>query len=131
MEEQILLQGFNHSGVVNLTCLAHNLQHVIHDGVLAQRDVQDILGAGRRIVGHYKHCNVAFHALQRIQAQLELKVCALYQDKPTRWNSSFYMLKRLVEQQKAISAANAEVNTSFDLTPIQWISIISIESCDE
>ena len=112
--------GFNRSGVVNLTCLAHNLQRVIHDGVLAQRDVRDLLGAGRRIVGHYKHSNVAFHALQRIQAQLELKVCTLYQDEPTRWNSSFYMLKRLVEQRKAINAANAEASTSFDLTPIQW-----------
>ena len=69
--------GFNSSGVNNLTCLAHNLQRVVHDGVLAQRDVQDLLGAGRRIVGHYKHSNVAFHALQRIQAQLELKVCTL------------------------------------------------------
>ena len=54
---------FNCSGVVNLTCLAHNLQRVIHDGVLAQRDVQDLLGAGRRIVGfisilmlHFMHC---------------------------------------------------------------------------
>ena len=84
--------GFNSSGVNNLTCLAHNLR-VIHDGVLAQRDVQDLLGAGRRIVGHYKHSNVAFHALQRIQAQLELKVFTLYQDELTKWNSSFYMLK--------------------------------------
>jgi len=112
--------GFNRAGVTNITCLAHNLQCVIHDGVLAQRDVQDLLAAGRKIVGHYKHSNVAFHALQKIQAQLELKVCTLYQDEPTRWNSSYYMLKRLVEQRKAISAANAEANQSFDLTPSQW-----------
>ena len=77
--------------MVNLTCLAHNLLRVIHDGVLAHRDFQDILGGCRRVVGYYKHSNVAFHALQRIQAQLELKVYALYQDEPTRWNSSFYV----------------------------------------
>ena len=112
--------GFNSCGVPSITCLAHSLQCVIHDGVLAQRDVQDLLAAGRRIVGHYKHSNVAFHLLQRIQAQLELKVCALYQDEPTRWNSSYYMLKRLVEQRKAISAANAEAGASFDLSAAQW-----------
>ena len=114
------VSGFNCAGVTNVTCLAHNLQRVIHDGVLAQRDIQDLLAAGRRMVGHYKHSNVAFHALQKIQAQLELKVCTLYQDEPTWWNSSYYMLNRLVEQRKAISAANAEANESFDLTPSQW-----------
>ena len=46
--------GFNSCGVPSITCLAHSLQRVIHDGVLAQRDVQDLLAAGR-IVGHYKH----------------------------------------------------------------------------
>jgi len=112
--------GFNRSGVPSVTCLAHSLQRVIHDGVLAQKDVQDLLAAGRKIVGHYKHSNVAFHLLQRIQSQLELKVCTLYQDEPTRWNSSYYMLKRLVEQRKAVSAANAEADASFDLTAAQW-----------
>ena len=45
--------------------MSSNLQRVIHDGVLAQKDIQDLLAAGRRIVGHYKHSNVAFHALQK------------------------------------------------------------------
>ena len=36
--------GFNRSGVPSITCLAHGLQRVIHDGVLAQKDVQDLLG---------------------------------------------------------------------------------------
>ena len=111
---------FNRSGVPSITCLAHSLQCVIHDGVLAQKDVQDLLAVGRKIVGHYKHSNVAFHLLQRIQAQLELKVCPLFQDEPTSWNSSYYMLKRLVEQRKAISAANAEADASFNLTTVQW-----------
>ena len=61
----------------SLTCHAHNLQHVINVGVFAQRDVQDLLGIGRRIIAHYKHSNVAFHAMQRIRAQLELKVLKL------------------------------------------------------
>ena len=88
--------GFNCAGVTNITCLAHNLQCVIHDDILAQRDVQDLLAAGR----HYEHSNEAFRALQKIKPQLGLKVCTLYQDKPTKWNSSYYMLKRLFEQRK-------------------------------
>ena len=46
-------------------CLAHSLQCVINDGVLEQKGVQDLLP---EIVGHYKHLNVAFDLLQRIQA---------------------------------------------------------------
>jgi len=79
--------GLNRAGVTNV---AHNLHCVVHDGIMAQKDIQDLLAAGR-IVGHYKYSNMAFHALQKIQAQLELKVCTPYQDEPTRWNSSYYM----------------------------------------
>ena len=42
--------GFNHVGVTDVTCL----KRVIYNGVLAQRDIQDLLAAGRIIVGHYK-----------------------------------------------------------------------------
>jgi len=44
--------GFNYSGMPNVTCLAHGLQRAINDGVLAQKDVQDLFP---EIVGHYKH----------------------------------------------------------------------------
>ena len=90
------VSGLRNSNIPNLGCLAHNIQLVINDGVLAQRSVQDLLQLGRRIVGHYRRSNVAFHILQRVQAQLDLKVCCLVQDEPTRWNSSYYMLKRLI-----------------------------------
>ena len=48
--------GFNRSGVPSITCLAHSLQHVIHDGVLAQKDVQDLLAAGRKALQTLKCC---------------------------------------------------------------------------
>ena len=58
----------NHIDDLILHC--HIAQHYnvlhIYDGVLAQRDAQYLLGAGRRTVGHYKHSNVSYHALQRI-----------------------------------------------------------------
>ena len=43
--------GLNRAGVTNATCLVHNLQHAINDGVLAQKDIQDLLAAGRRTLG--------------------------------------------------------------------------------
>jgi len=57
----------NRAGVTIVTCLAQNLQRVIHDGVLAQKDIQDLLVAGRRIEDiamwlfmHYKKYKVSW-----------------------------------------------------------------------
>ena len=113
------VSGLRDSNIPNLGCLAHNIQLVINDGVLAEKSVQDLLQLGRRIVGHYRRSNVAFHVLQRVQTQLDLKVCCLIQDEPTRWNSSYYMLKRLIEQRKAISGTNAELNETLNFSTTQ------------
>ena len=40
---------FNCSGVPSITSLAHSLQRVIHDSMLAQNNVQDLLASGRSI----------------------------------------------------------------------------------
>ena len=45
--------GLCDSDVPNLCCLVDTFQLVINDGVLAQKDIQDLLTAGRRTLGHY------------------------------------------------------------------------------
>ena len=40
-------------------CFAHTLQLVVHDGVLAQQAVINMLRICCRIVGHFKHSSVA------------------------------------------------------------------------
>ena len=43
------------------------------------------------------------------------------QDVSNRWNSSYYMLQRLLEQKKAITTANTECHPPFELQTQQWI----------
>lgn len=113
--------ALRHGGFPNFGCMAHTLQLVIHDGVLIQRGVQQLLGTARKIVGHYKHSNTAYHILKRFQEQLSIPQHTLIQDQATRWNSSFYMLQRLVEQKVAILAAGgAESNCNYELRAEQW-----------
>ena len=89
-------------------CFAHTLQLVIHDGILSQRYVQDILAKCRRIVGHFKHSQLAFSRLKDIQATLGIPHLRFKQDVVTRWNSTLYMLQSIIAQKMALAAYNTE-----------------------
>ena len=108
------------SGLPNISCLAHTLQLVIDDGVFAQPGVVNVLASGRKLVGPFKRSNVSLQALIRIQQQLGLKQHRLIQDEPTRWNTSYYMLERLIEQRQAICAAEIECKFNTELTSQSW-----------
>ena len=116
-----MVAGLNIANVASLPCLAHSLQLIIKDGVLLQPAVVQLLNCARSIVGHYHRSNVAFNTFRQIQSQLNLPAHRLIQDVPTRWNSSYYMLERLVEQKKAITASNAECQPPTELRSHQWV----------
>ena len=61
-----LVAGLGEAGISNFGCLAHTLQLVVKDGVLARRSVEDLLSWCRKIVGHFKHSDVAWRALASI-----------------------------------------------------------------
>jgi len=56
----------------DLGCFALTLQLVVHDSVLSQRTVIDILAICRSIVGHFKHSTLAYSKLCEIQQNLGL-----------------------------------------------------------
>jgi len=41
--------GLNRAGVTNVTCLAHNLQRIIHDGIMAQKDILGFISSRKKI----------------------------------------------------------------------------------
>ena len=112
--------GLRDANILNFGCLAHTLQLIINDGVLVQRSVQELLGVARKLVGYYKHSNVSFQVLKQMQAQLGLPQYSLFQDEPTRWNSCFYMLQRLIEQRTALLAAGAQCACTIEFRAQQW-----------
>ena len=112
--------GLRDTDIPNFGCLAHTLQLIINDGVLVQRGVQELLRAARKLVGHYKHSTVSFQTLKQMQAQLGVPQHTLLQDVSTRWNSSFYMLQRLIEQRTALLASGAECACMIELRAQQW-----------
>ncbi|XP_003389647.1 PREDICTED: zinc finger BED domain-containing protein 4-like [Amphimedon queenslandica] len=93
---------------IHIGCFAHSIQLVIHDGIISQRYVLDILAKCRRIVGHFKHSQVASSRLKEIQSSLCLPQQRLKQDVSTRWNSTLHMLQSIIAQKVVLAAYNTE-----------------------
>ena len=111
------------AGYPSLPCMAHTLQLVVNEGILAQRAIKDIVAMGRRIVGHFKHSVLNYSKLFEIQKDVnpDQQTKRLQQDVQTRWNSTVAMLKSLVEQKRALCSYAADYD---DLPPLftanQW-----------
>jgi len=116
-----MVAAMNSANLKSLTCLAHSLQLIIKDGVLMQPAVQQLLATARPLVGHYHRSYSSFQNFKKIQSQFNLPDHVLIQDITTRWNSSYYMLERLVEQRKTITAANTECQPPAELSTQQWV----------
>ena len=103
-----MVRAMKDASLPDLGCFAHTLQLVVHDGVLSQRAVIDIIAICRKVVGHFKHSSLAYSRLREIQKKLSLPQHRLKQDEPTRWNSTLYMLQSITEQKMALAAYSSE-----------------------
>ena len=112
-----MITGMRVANIPSLSCLAHSLQLI---GIFQQPSVQQLLISAGSIIGYYHRSNTAFHTSQQIQEQLGLPKHLLIQDVSTRWNSSFYMLQRLIEQKRAITVTSTECQPPSELRTQQW-----------
>jgi len=84
------------------------------------------VGAARKLVGHFKHSALATAELKKRQEQMGVKQKKLVQDCPTRWNSVFYMIQRLLEMRWPITAVLSDEEVTqrsdryLDLRSEQW-----------
>lgn len=114
--------ALNRSVYEAFSCVAHTLQLVIKDGFLDNAKISNLIKKSRKLVGGFKHSAKNSKQLKKVQQQLGIPVHRMVQDEPTRWNSTFYMLKRLLEQKNAIIllSTQAEINLSTEMTTDDW-----------
>ena len=86
--------------VPHVSCFSHTLQLSIEDG-LKLNQIARVLGAARKLVAHFSHSVVATNALLAKQNDTS-KPLKLVQDVPTRWNSSYFMMERLLKLRIAV-----------------------------
>ena len=97
-----MVAGVRECGSESLSCFIHTLQLSINDLLFYQQAVKTIITTNRNIVSHFNCSPLAISKLTEIQDQLNLEKYKLIQDVTTGWNSTYYMLKRNLEQQKAL-----------------------------
>ena len=92
-----MLTAASSGNFTRIACFAHTLQLSINEG-LKHATVVKALATGKRLVGHFSHSAVATQALIEHQSRMGIeRPLKLVQDVQTRWNSSLYMMERLLK----------------------------------
>lgn len=108
------------AAVVDVGCVAHTLQLVLHDALFMQSSVESVVKKTRKIVSHFKHSEQACRHLAECQKSCDIPEHKLIQDVETRWNSTYLMLQRVCEQRKALNLYSVERGSITTLTNPEW-----------
>lgn len=101
-----------------MPCFAHTLNLIVRESL---KPIQGILAKVKNVAEYVHRITVASERLKATQKQMGLEELKLKQDVITRWNSTYYMLKRFWLQKEAIIATLALVNPSLPtLTLEEW-----------
>ncbi|KAK6169740.1 hypothetical protein SNE40_020731 [Patella caerulea] len=99
----MLLAASKLDGITHLPCFAHTLNLAAQKG-LKTDGVSRVLSKIRKVVTYFHKSTSATELLRSKQTLLGLPGHKLIKDVTTRWNSTYDMVERYVEQQPAIQA---------------------------
>ncbi|KAF2881962.1 hypothetical protein ILUMI_24210 [Ignelater luminosus] len=107
-----MIKGVRVADYDSAKCFIHSLQRAVEESLKSQAEVLEMVAAARRIVTHFNHSGV--------RQELNLPNHQLVQDVMTRWNSTYYLMERLLEQKRAVSLYITDHESLNNLTPSQW-----------
>ena len=87
-------------GWPRISCFSHTLQLAV-DKVINLSRVSKAVTRCKQLVSHFNHSS---NLLKQKQYDLKHKQHHLIQSVATRWNSSYYMMERILEQQQPFLA---------------------------
>lgn len=113
-------------GWASVRCTGHTLQLIVNNA-LKEPSISRAVGAARNLVEHFRRSELANTKLKVKQQQMSTPEHKLIQDVSTRWNSTYYMVERLLEQRWPVTATLSDPEVTprgkhyFDLKPDQWV----------
>ena len=90
------------AGWKHVKCFAHTLHLVVSEAIKTDL-INDVRKRCRQIVTFFHQSTKATDKLKEIQAQTHVPSHKLIQEVDTRWNSTFYMFERIIEQHEAVT----------------------------
>ena len=100
---------------MHIGCFAHTIQLGVQK-VLDLPEMSKAIGRAKRLVSHFNHSCKSSYVLRSKQHDLKHDEQCLIQSVPTRWNSTYYMIERVLKQQQPLFATLIEIHKS-DLMP--------------
>ncbi|XP_068132438.1 zinc finger BED domain-containing protein 4 [Hyperolius riggenbachi] len=110
----------------SVECFGHTVDLVVNEAIKSQRMVQNLLSIARKICERVHRSARAKEKLAELQKEYGLPQHPLIQDVPSKWNTSFHMLERLIEQKRAIDEMSIECNFRELISCDQWEVIQSV-----
>ena len=87
----------------HLPCFAHTLNLIVQGAIAADEQLSTLQAQCKKIVSFFHRSVKASDRLASVQNQLDLPANKLIQEVETRWNSTFYMFQRYLQQHNAIT----------------------------
>ena len=107
--------GSSHTGHTASYGPGHTLQLAVEQA-LKLPDISKLTGRCKCLVAHFNRSSKSYALLRQKQIALRHEQHALVNDVVTRWNSSYYMVARVLEQQQPLCTTLLELKKG-DLMP--------------
>ncbi|KAH7680358.1 zinc finger protein, partial [Aphelenchoides avenae] len=135
-----MIGAFEETPIEDADCGAHKLNLIVRNGVwptekdpetdkmrLKKTAVTDLLTKCRNTVSHFRHSHLAAQRFKDEQQQHDLPEHHLIQDVVTRWDSTFLMVHRFLEQRQALDAYCVQHKRELLLTATEWALLTELE----
>ncbi|XP_050510130.1 E3 SUMO-protein ligase ZBED1-like isoform X2 [Diabrotica virgifera virgifera] len=104
----------------HLECFAHTINLIVEDGLKCDT-ITELLNKVREIAEHFECSYESSEKLSAYQTNAGTAVIELVEDTPTRWNSTYDMLRKFLEIEDALKSTLALIDEQLPiLTHSDW-----------